>query len=151
MAGGLGGKVVWIPVDDHSAPDDIRNGEAVCENSEIGIPPAAKEGRQIPRMIGVLTAVRIEMSPGVLEVRWSTGAALVDVEAKDGVGTGNAVIGKSMDLGGDQCAKLLREKRDHSGDGRARCTGDVGNGGGSLGRALHDQHLKWNRFPGRGK
>ena len=93
VAGGLGGKVVRVLVDDHGAAQNVRDGKPVGEDAEIGVPAAAEQGRQVPGVAGVLAPLQVEMAAGALKVRGSTGVPLVDVEAED---PGGAAEGTSI-------------------------------------------------------
>ena len=130
VAGGLGGKIVRLSVDDHGASDDLRDGEPVCQDAHAGLAAAPKEGRQIPRVIGVGAVDRIQMSAGVLKIRRGAGGTVVDMKPEDPGGAGGVLIGEPVDLCGDQGAQLVGEERDKPGDRGVRPAGDMGEGGG---------------------
>ena len=92
VAGGLGGKIVRLSVDDHGASDDLRDGEPVCQDAHAGLAAAPKEGRQIPRVIGVGAVGRIQMSAGVLKIRRGAGGTVVDMKPEDPGGAGGVLI-----------------------------------------------------------
>ena len=141
MAGGLGGEVVRVLVDDHGAAQNVRDGKPVGEDAEIGVPAAAEQGRQVPGVAGVLAPIQVQVAAGALKVRGSTGIPLVDMEAEDPGGAGTVLVWEAVDLGGDQDAPLLGKEGDQPGEGGARRSGDVGDGGGGLGVVLHGNHL----------
>ena len=100
-------EVVRVLVDDHGAAQDVRDGKPVGEDAEIGVPAAAEQGRQVPGVAGVLAPIQDQVAAGALKVRGSTGVPLVDMEAEDPGGAGAALVGETVDLGGDQDAPLL--------------------------------------------
>ena len=65
VAGGLGGKIVRAAVDDHGTANDVLHTEAVREKDGEGVAAAAKEGRQVPGVLGVGAIVRIEVAPNI--------------------------------------------------------------------------------------
>lgn len=78
-------------MDDDGATDNIFHAEPVCEKDRKGLPPVAKEGRQISSVPGMGTIVRIVVAAcigkGIALVPGAAGTA-VDMKGKDRVAAG---------------------------------------------------------------
>ena len=86
VAGGLGGKIVGAAVDDYGAADDILHAETVREKDREGVAAAAKEGRQIPGVLGVGAVIGIEVAAHIGKgVAAAAGAAVTHVDASKGM------------------------------------------------------------------
>lgn len=72
-------------MDDDGATDNIFHAEPVCEKDRKGLPPVAKEGRQISGVPGMGTIVRIVVAACI-----GKGVALISCAA----GTGMDMKGK---------------------------------------------------------
>ena len=119
VAGGLGGKIVRAAVDDHGTANDVLHTEAVREKDGEGVAAAAKEGRQVPGMLGVRAIVRIEVAPNVSKgVTSAAGAAGpgMDVKGKDRVAAGPLRLRQAGDMGRNQHAPAGLIKAHHAAD-----------------------------------
>ena len=121
VAGGLGGKIVRAAVDDHGTANDVLHTEAVREKDGEGVAAAAKEGRQVPGMLGVRAIVRIEVAPNVSKgVTSAAGAAGpgMDVKGKDRVAAGPFRLRQAGNVGRHKHAPAALIKAYHSADVR---------------------------------
>lgn len=121
VAGGLGGKIVGAAVDDYGVADDILHAEAVREKDGEGVAAAAKEGRQIPGVLGVGAVVRIEVAPNVGKgVAAAAGAAGpgMDVKGENRVAAGPLRLRQAGDMGRNQHAPAGLIKAQHPADVR---------------------------------
>ena len=121
VAGGLGGKIVGAAVDDYGAADDILHAEAVREKDGEGVAAAAKEGRQIPGVLGVGAVVRIEVAPnvgkGVAAAAGAAGSGM-DVKGKNRVAAGPFRLRQAGDMGRYNHAPAGLIKAQHPADVR---------------------------------
>ena len=117
VAGGLGGKIVRVAVDDHGTADDVLHTEAVREKDGEGVAAAAKEGRQVPGVLRVGAIVRIEVAPnvgkGVAPVAGAAGPGM-DVKGKDRVAAGPFRLRQAGNVGRNQHAPAGLIKAHHT-------------------------------------
>ena len=121
VAGGLGGKIVGAAVNDHGAANDVFRAEVVREKDGEGVAAAAKEGRQVPGVLGVGAIVRIEVAPnigkGVAAAAGAAGSGM-DVKGENRVAAGTFRFRQAGNMGRHNDAPAGLIKAHHSTDVR---------------------------------
>ncbi len=98
IAGGLCGKIVGVRMDDHRAPEDVRNFKGFVIKNDVGIALVPHQWRHIAGVHGMGRTGGIIVSAGLVEGQTAV-AVFVDMKSVKIYGTGGGDVGETENFG----------------------------------------------------